>query len=76
MPDFVAVEIENVMRSATGDIRANPRVVAACPRSIAYCTNHNSQKDGNGKVIMVGDKVEGIYSLLGMRPWREATCSS
>ena len=59
--DFVSVEIENVMRSATVDIRANPVVVAACPRSIAYCTNKNSQKDDSGKVVMAGDKIEGTY---------------
>ena len=58
---FVSVEIENVMRSASVDIRANPRVVAACPRSIAYCTNQNSQKDDSGKVVMAGDKIEGTY---------------
>ena len=60
-PHFVSVEIENVMRSASVDIRANPRVVAACPRSIAYCTNQNSQKDDSGKVVMAGDKIEGAY---------------
>ena len=60
-PYFVSVEIENVMRSASVDIRANPRVVAACPRSIAYCTNQNSQKDDSGKVVMAGDKIEGAY---------------
>ena len=60
-PHFVSVEIENVMRSASVDIRANPRVVAACPRSIAYCTNQNSQKDDSGKVVMAGDKIEGTY---------------
>ena len=53
------VEIENVMRSATVDIRANPRVVASCPRSIEYCTKRNSQTDDSGKVVMLGDKIEG-----------------
>ena len=56
------MEIENVMRSATVDIRANPVVVAACPRSIDYCTNKNSKKDDNGKAVMAGDKIEGTQS--------------
>ena len=61
MHHLFSVEIENVMRSATVDIRANPRVVASCPRSIEYCTKRNSQTDDSGKVVMLGDKIEGTF---------------
>ena len=66
MLHLYSVEIENVMRSATVDIRANPRVVASCPRSIEYCTKRNSQTDDSGKVVMLGDKIEGTYIRLRM----------
>jgi hypothetical protein len=53
------VEIENVMRSATVDIRANPAVFFACPKSIAHCSKENASKDEKGNVVEDGGMIEG-----------------
>lgn len=47
------------MRSATVDIRANPAVFFACPKSIAHCSKENASKDEKGNVVEDGGMIEG-----------------